>query len=110
MCPPPPLPPPVSLPSARCIPRWQVSEGGQLCHVNDGLVLPTYVKVFCILPDWTILDVVLLRVLEAGFQVLSDCVEVGILFGFLPRLDLVEGDQIWICWNIPRSNILTADA
>ena len=54
----------------------------------------TYVKVFCILPDWTILHVVYIRVLEAGFQVPSDCVEVGIIFGFYPRLDLVEGDQI----------------
>ena len=55
---------------------------------------PTYVKVFGILPDWTILHVVLLRVLEAEFEVLSDCVEAGIFFGFYPRLDLVEGDRI----------------
>jgi len=57
-------------------------------------VSPTYVKVFGILPDWTILHVVLLRVLEAEFQVLSDCVEAGVLFSFYPRLDFVEGDRI----------------
>ena len=63
-------------------------------RVNDGLASPTCVKVFCILPDWTILHVVLLRVLEAESEVLSDCVDAGILFGFHPRLDLVEGDRI----------------
>jgi len=52
------------------------------------------VKVFGILPDWTILHVVFLRVLEAESEVLSDCVEAGVLFSFYPRLDLVEGDRI----------------
>ena len=51
-------------------------------------------KVFGILPDWTILHVVFLRVLEAESEVLSDCVEAGVLFSFYPRLDLVEGDRI----------------
>ena len=63
-------------------------------HVNDGLVSPTYVKVFGILLDWTILHIVLLRVLEAELEVLFDCVDAGIHFGFLPRLDLVESDRI----------------
>ena len=49
---------------------------------------------FDILPDWTILHVVLLRVLEAELEVLSDRVDAGILFGSLPRLGLVEGDRI----------------
>jgi len=57
-------------------------------------VSPTYVKVFCILPDWTILHVVLVRVLEAELKALSDCVDASVLFSFHPRLDLVEGDQI----------------
>jgi len=65
-----------------------------LRYVNGGLVSPTYVKVFGILPDWTILHIVLLRVLEAELEALSDCVDAGVLFGFLPRLDLVEGDRI----------------
>ena len=60
-------------------------------HVNDGLVSPTYVKAFYILPDWTTLHVVLL---EVESEALSHCVDAGILFGFLPRLDLVEGDRI----------------
>ena len=55
---------------------------------------PTYMKVFSILPGWAVLHVVLLRVLEAEFQVLSDPVQVGMPFGFYPRLDLIEGDRI----------------
>ena len=55
--------------------------------------MSTYVKVFCILPDWTVLHVALLRVLEAEFQVLSGCVDPGVLFGFHPRLDLAEGNR-----------------
>lgn len=51
-------------------------------------------KVFCILPDGTILHVVFLGVLEAEFEVLSDCIKVRVLCGFYPRLDLVEGDWI----------------
>ena len=89
----PPLPPPVSLPSTGRAPCWQFSKGGRLHHVNGGLALSTYVKVFCILPDWTVLHVALLRVLEAEFQVLSGCVDPGILFGFHPRLDLAEGNR-----------------
>ena len=65
-----------------------------MCRINGGSVSPTYVKVFGILPDQATLHIVLLRVLEAGFGVPSDCVQVGILFGFRPRLDLVEGDRI----------------
>ena len=51
-------------------------------------------EVFRILPDWTVPDVVLLRVLEAEFEVLSDRLEAGVLSGFYPGLDLVEGDWI----------------
>ena len=51
-------------------------------------------EVFCILPDWTVLHVVLLRVLEAEFEVLSDCIEGRVLSGFYPGFDLVEGDWI----------------
>ena len=54
-------------------------------HVNSGLASPTYVKVF---------RVVLLRVPEVEFEVLFDCVDADILFGFHPRLDFVEGDRI----------------
>ena len=80
-------------------------------HVNGGLASPTYVKVFCILPDWTILHVVLLRVPEVEFEVLFDCVDAGILFGFHPRLDFVEGDRIldFLVILRPRGDILTAD-
>ena len=60
---------------------------------------------FGILPDWTILHVVLLRVLEAEFEVMSDCIEVGILSGFYPRLDLVEGD--WILYLLVIIRVLT---
>jgi len=51
-------------------------------------------EVFCILPDWTVLHVVLLRVLEAEFEVLPDCVEVRVLPCFYARLDFVECDWI----------------
>ena len=54
----------------------------------------TYVEVFCVLPDWTVLHVVLLGVLEAEFKVLSDRIKVRVLSSFYPRLDLVEGDWI----------------
>ena len=63
-------------------------------RTNDELKATAYVEVFCILPDWTILHVVLLGVLEAKFEVLSDCIEARVLSGFYPRLDLVEGDWI----------------
>jgi len=52
------------------------------------------VEVFLILPDWTVPDVVLLCVLEAEFEVLSDGLEVRVLSRFYPGLDLVEGDRI----------------
>ena len=71
-----------------------MSEGGQSWRVNGGLASPTYVEVFCVLPDWIILHVVLLRVLEAESEVLSDCVQAGVLFSLYPRLGLVEGDWI----------------
>ena len=61
---------------------------------NDGLKSKAYVEVFRVLPDWTIPHVVLLRVLEAEFEVLSDCIETRVLSSFYPRLDLVEGDWI----------------
>ena len=51
-------------------------------------------EVFCIFPDGTILHVVLLGVLEAEFEVLSDFIEVGVLSRLYPRLDLVQGDWI----------------
>lgn len=51
-------------------------------------------EVFCIFPDWTILHVVLLGVLEAEFEVLSDFIEVRVLSRLYPSLDLVEGDWI----------------
>ena len=51
-------------------------------------------EVFCIFPDGTILHVVLLGVLEAEFEVLSDFVEVRVLSRLYPSLDLVEGDWI----------------
>lgn len=54
----------------------------------------TYVEVFCVFPDWTVLHVVLLGILEAEFKVLSDCIEVRVFSSFYPRLDLVEGDWI----------------
>jgi hypothetical protein len=59
-----------------------------------GIERETYVEVFCILPDGTILHVILLGVLEAEFEVLSDCVEAGVLSGFYPRLDFVESNWI----------------
>jgi len=52
------------------------------------------VEVFRILPDWTVPNVVLLRVLEAEFEVLPDSLEVRVLSSFYPGLDLVEGDRI----------------
>ena len=63
-----------------------------MCHVNDRFVTPTYVKVFGILPDRTTLHIVLLRVLEAEFEVPPDCLQVDMLFGFRPRFDLAKGD------------------
>ena len=51
-------------------------------------------EVFRILPDWTVPNVVLLRVLEAEFEVLPDSLEVRVLSSFYPGLDLVEGDRI----------------
>ena len=51
-------------------------------------------EVFCIFPDGTILHVVLLGVLEAEFEVLSDFIEVRVLSRLYPSLDLVEGDWI----------------
>lgn len=63
-------------------------------RIDGGLEPAAYVKVFRILPDWTIPHVVLLRVLEAEFEVLSDCIETRILSGFYPRFDLFEGDWI----------------
>ena len=51
-------------------------------------------EVFCVFPDGTILHVVLLGVLEAEFEVLSDFIEVRVLSRLYPSLDLVEGDWI----------------
>lgn len=65
----------------------------------------TYVEVFCVLPDWTVLHVVLLGVLEAEFEVLSDRIEVRIFSSFYPRLDLVEGD--WILDLLEVVRVLT---
>ena len=65
----------------------------------------TYVEVFCVLPDWTVLHVVLLGVLEAEFKVLSDRIEVRIFSSFYPRLDLVEGD--WILDLLEVVRVLT---
>ena len=64
-----------------------------------------YVKVFRVLPDGTILHVVLLGVLEAELEVESDCVESWILSGFYPRLDLVESD--WILDLLKVIRVLT---
>ena len=51
-------------------------------------------KVFCVLPDRTLFHIVLLGVLEAEFEVLSDGIEAWVLSGVYPRLDLVEGDGV----------------
>ena len=63
-------------------------------RINGEFEPTAYVEVFRILPDWTVPDVVLLRVLEAEFEVLSDRLEAGVLSSFYPGLDLVEGDWI----------------
>ena len=63
-------------------------------RINGGLEPTAYVEVFRILPDWTVPDVVLLRVLEAEFEILPDRLEAGVLSGLYPGLDLVEGDWI----------------
>ena len=65
-----------------------------MCHINDGFVSPTYIKVFGTLSDQATLHILLLRVLEAEFQVPSDCVQAGILPSFYPRLGFVKGDRI----------------
>ena len=62
-------------------------------------------KVFCILPNGTVLHVVLLGVLETEFEVLSYCIEGRVLSGLYPRLDLVEGD--WILDLLVVIRILT---
>ena len=50
-------------------------------------------EVFGVLPDLTLLHVVLLRVLETLFKILLDLVEERILSMLQPTLDLVEGDR-----------------
>lgn len=47
-------------------------------------------KVFSVLPDLTLLHVILLRVLETLFKVLLDLVEERILSMFQPTFDLVK--------------------
>ena len=51
----------------------------------------THVKEFCIFPDLTLLDVVLLRVLEALLEVRPNLLEERILSTLKSFLDVIEG-------------------
>ena len=70
-----------------------------MCPVNDGFGSQAYIKVFCIPPDWIILHVVFLRVLEAEFEVLSDYVEVGIFSASIRDLISSRATGFWIVWQ-----------
>lgn len=61
-------------------------------NAGEAKELGTYMEELCILPDLTLLYVVLLRVLEAGFEILLAVIKGQVFEGFKFVFDIVECD------------------